>query len=334
MATPLSHSPRRTSSLRAYLQLMRPANIVTAMADILAGYAVARQFLLSTPVASGLALDVIEIDFVRPLVLLLLSTIGLYGGGVVFNDVFDARLDAVERPERPIPSGRASLQGATLLGIALLLVGVVAATLVSAFSGVLAAGIAMLALVYDKYGKHTPLGPVNMGLCRGLNLLLGVSAFEAIRPDLSEIGVDWLVVSSAVETYWPIALIPIVYIAAITMISRGEVHGGDKKTIKLAVSLYSLVIMAIIGLSIRNGPPLWETLPFLVLFGLLIFPPVFKAIREPQPRNIGLAVKAGVISLIVMDAALAASFAGWLYGLAVLALLPLSRLLAKTFAVT
>jgi 4-hydroxybenzoate polyprenyltransferase len=334
MATPLSHAPRRTSSLKAYLQLMRPANIVTAMADILAGYAVARQFLLTPPIASGLALDVLEIDFATPLLLLLLSTIGLYGGGVVFNDVFDARLDAVERPERPIPSGRASLQGAAILGLVLLLIGIAAAAFVSAFSGVLATGIAVLALVYDKYGKHTPLGPVNMGLCRGLNLLLGVSAFESVRPDLGGIGVDWLVVSSAVESYWPIALIPIVYIAAITMISRGEVHGGDKKTIKLAVSLYSLVIMAIIGLSTRNRPPLWETLPFLLLFGFLIFPPVFKAIREPQPRNIGLAVKAGVISLIVMDAALAASFAGWLYGLGVLALLPVSRLLAKTFAVT
>ena len=28
---------------------------------------------------------------------LCLATIGLYGGGVVFNDVFDAGLDAVER---------------------------------------------------------------------------------------------------------------------------------------------------------------------------------------------------------------------------------------------
>jgi 4-hydroxybenzoate polyprenyltransferase len=92
--------------------------------------------------------------------------------------------------------------------------------------------------------------------------------------------------------------------------------------------------MSILGLGMAFGPSFWHTLPFLLLFGFLIFPPVFKAIREPQPRNIGLAVKAGVISLIVMDAALAASFAGWLYGLVVLALLPLSRLLAKTFAVT
>ena len=332
MATPLSHSPRRTASLRAYLQLMRPANIVTAMADILAGFAVAWQ-TLRAGVGQEISFGNVGYTLITPLGLLLLSTVGLYGGGVVFNDVFDAKLDAVERPERPIPSGRASLQGATILGIVLLLTGIVAAAFVSAFSGVLAAGIAVLALVYDKYGKHTPLGPINMGLCRGLNLLLGVSAYDAFFDSPAAFGPGGLL-PSAIETYWPIAFIPIVYIAAITMISRGEVHGGDKKTIKLAVSLYGLVILAIVGLGIRNQPPLWETLPFLLLFGLLIFPPVFKAIREPQPRNIGLAVKAGVISLIVMDAALAASFAGWLYGLAVLALLPLSRLLAKTFAVT
>ncbi len=322
MATPLSHSPQRTSSLRAYLQLMRPANIVTAMADILAGIAVAYSSYYSIGYAlpntyavfwSNLTIP----GFLASLSCLLLSTIGLYGGGVVFNDVFDAELDAVERPERPIPSGRASLTGAAMLGTSLLLAGIAAAFVVSVLSGVLATGIAILALVYDKYGKHTFLGPVNMGLCRGLNLLLGVSVAPAY-----------------LDQFWYISLIPIAYIAAITAISRGEVHGGNKKTIKLAVSLYSIVIMSILGLGMAFGPSFWHTLPFLLLFGFLIFPPVFKAIREPQPRNIGLAVKAGVISLIVMDAALAASFAGWLYGLVVLALLPLSRLLAKTFAVT
>lgn len=322
MPTPDSHSPKRTSAVKAYLQLMRPANIVTAMADILAGFAVAYSLYYtilvgSTNISGGLWATLTQPSVLITLLFLLLSTIGLYGGGVVFNDVFDAKLDAVERPERAIPSGRASLAGATMLGTGLLLAGIFAAFVVSVLSGVLATGIAILALVYDKYGKHTFLGPINMGMCRGLNLLLGVSVMPA-----------------QFDRFWYVSLIPIVYIAAITMISRGEVHGGDKKTIKLAVSLYSVVILAIFGLSMTFGPPFWQALPFLLLFGFLIFPPVFKAIREPLPRNIGLAVKAGVISLIVMDAALAASFAGWLYGLVVLALLPVSRLLAKTFAVT
>ena len=146
--------------MKAYLQLMRPANIVTAMADIMAGFA-----------ASGAVLLLLENGNINnvyslKLLYLLIATIGLYGGGVVFNDVFDARLDAVERPERPIPSGKASLTGASILGSLLLLFGIIAAGLVSVSSAVIATIIALLALLYDKFGKHNwLLGPVNMGAC-------------------------------------------------------------------------------------------------------------------------------------------------------------------------
>jgi 4-hydroxybenzoate polyprenyltransferase len=42
----------------------------------------------------------------------------------------------------------------------------------------------------------------------------------------------------------------------------------------------------------------------------------------------------GVLSLILFDAMIAAGFSGWMYGMLVLLLYPLSRQLAKTFAVT
>jgi 4-hydroxybenzoate polyprenyltransferase len=299
--------------MRAYLQLMRPANIITAMADIMAGFA-----------ASGLVTqNLLQEDttaFIQSLPLLLLSTIGLYGGGVVFNDVFDAKLDAVERPERPIPSGRASLQGAIVLGTALLVIGILAAFLVSVVSGIIAIIIALLALFYDKYGKHHPFfGPINMGACRGGNLLLGVSALP-----------------EALQHWWFIALIPIAYIAAITSISRGEVHGGNKSALMLAFVLYSLVILSIatLGWLTRQSYYWLQVLPFLVLFAWLIFPPLNRAWKDLQPQNIGKAVKAGIIALIVMDAALAVSFGVWWYGLLILLLLPLSRFLARQFAVT
>jgi 4-hydroxybenzoate polyprenyltransferase len=312
--------------MKAYLQLMRPANIITAIADIMAGFAVAIQ--------SGIALDVERegLDFsriaytygiqasadYRDLCLLVLSTIGLYGGGVVFNDVFDAALDATERPERPIPSGRATLTGAISLGIVLLLIGIAAAFMVSAASGILAIIIALLALLYDKFGKHHAFfGPVNMGACRGGNLLLGVSATYG-----------------AVAQYWFIALIPIMYIAAITTISRGEVHGGNKRALYLAFGLYAVVISSILALAALSKTNFWPVVPFLALFAFLIFPPLYRALQDRKPQNIGKAVKAGIIALIVMDAALAAGFAGWLYALFILALLPVSRFLARTFAVT
>src|SRR4051812_43179838 len=93
---------------------MRPANIVTAISDIFAGAVIA-----------GYATGVSELS---SLPYLIISTIGLYGGGVVFNDVFDADLDRVERPERPIPSGLISEKEGALLGASLVIVGVVAAS--------------------------------------------------------------------------------------------------------------------------------------------------------------------------------------------------------------
>ena len=322
-----------------YLRLMRPANLVTAVADILAGFAAASSALFVIPLVveeTGLLNSVHLSASVKNLLLLSLSTMGLYGGGVVFNDVFDAELDAAERPERFIPSGKVSKENAAVLGIYLTVAGIVLAFLVSVTSGLIALVVAILAIGYDKWGKHTPLGPVNMGLCRGGNLLLGASGSVAVQ--------SWTVhpatvalppyLATPIQDFWPLALIPVAYIAAITTISRGEVHGGNKNAFYLAFGLYGLVILAIAGLSRMSPFPIWQSLPFLALFAFLIFPSLIRAYRDRQPRHIGLAVKAGVIALIAMDAAIAATFAGWVYGLAVLALLPLSRLLAKAFAVT
>lgn len=303
----------RSQSIWAYLQLMRPANIVTAWADILVGVAAASGLgLLASFEPSqnwaGLA----------PLGWLLLSTSGLYGGGVVFNDVFDAELDQTERPERPLPSGRASLTGAIALGTGLLALGVLAAAQVSLVSAGLALAVAVAALIYDSLGKHQGwLGPLNMGLCRGGNWLLGVS-----------------VVPAMITQRWFLALIPIIYIAAVTAVSQGEVEGGKRKTGILAIGLVLLVCAAVLGLTWLDDYRWISALPFVVLFAGLVLPAFVQATQDPSPSTVQQAVKAGVLALISLDAAIAAGFAGGLYGMAVLALLPVSIALARVFAVT
>ncbi|MBC8155706.1 MAG: UbiA-like protein EboC [Bacteroidetes bacterium] len=290
--------------LIALLRLTRPANLVTSVADVMAGMAIAGYFLI--PFADP-----------APVAWLSVSTVGLYGGGVVFNDVFDAGLDATERPERPIPSGVVSKAAATILGLTLLVIGVGAAFAVNTTAGGLAIAISVASLVYDRFGKHNPvLGPLNMGVCRGLNLLLGVS-----------------IIPEQVMPWWWVGLVPIAYIAAITMISRGEVHGGNPLILRLASLLYALVIGSIMAIA-QWRKRLDIALPFLLIFGYFIFPPLWRAVREPMGRNIGMAVKAGVISLIVMDAAWVAAFSSFPLAMLVVCLLPLSRLLARAFAVT
>lgn len=302
------------NKIRAHIRLMRPANIITAIADIVAGFAASGALIQ----AAGIQDQPILYNYFNVLLWLCLATVGLYGGGVVFNDVFDAKLDRVERPERAIPSGMASVTSASILGASLLLLGILAAWQVSWVSGLLAISITLLALLYDAWGKHQHyFGPVNMGLCRGGNLLLGVSAIPAMLSEL-----------------WYLAFIPIIYIAAITMISRGEVHGGNRKALQGGLIMYAFIVVTIVVLAFFTESAWWQVLPFVALFAYLIFPPLLEALQKQEARLIGKAVKAGVISLIVLNAALATAFAGWMWGLVVLLLLPISRLLARSFAVT
>lgn len=287
-----------------YLRMMRPANIVTSVADVLAGVGLSGYFMSDS-------------TLLFPVLMLCISTMGLYGGGIVFNDVFDADLDRIERPERAIPRGEISLNEAKTLGIVLLMIGLVAAFAVSAQSGLIAFLIAVFALIYDKFAKdYSFLGPLNMGICRGLNLLLGISILAASLQDLYFLG-----------------LVPLIYIFSITMISQGEVHGSGRGKLFLGAFLYLIVITALAYHSWTRGELMFSIL-FIILFAYGIYKPLFVAVREPIGKNIGKAVKAGVISLILMDAAWASASGFQMMACLIAALLPLSLLLAKRFAVT
>ncbi len=292
-----------------FARLARPANLPTAAADIFAGIAI------------GLYAQNVEVlgflrENVGSVVSLLFSSVFLYAGGVVFNDVFDADLDAVERPERAIPSGLVPLSQAKVWGAVLMVIGVLLAFNCNLLSGAISLVLTIAILTYDAYFKqHGFFGPLNMGICRGLNLLLGMSILSVL-------------------SNWWIAVIPVIYIFAITMISRGEVHGNNKRHIVWAGILYTIVIALItlvIGLETDNT---LVALPFMILFGFLIFIPLFKAYKENSPTNIKKAVISGVLSLVVMNACWVAGFSNWYLALVVLLLLPLSMAMSKLFAVT
>ncbi len=292
--------------LKGYLRLARPANLPTAAADIFAGIAVAGVF--ESPEFSNSLLVSIGV--------LVLASVCLYAGGVVLNDVFDYKIDQVERPERPIPSGLISRKSATLFGVFLVALGVLFAFYVRPICGIIGSVLAILILLYDGFSKkYDFLGPFNMGLCRSANLLLGIAILGMFDG-------------------WEYAIVPLLYIYAITMISRGEVHGNNKKHLIWAGALYALVIFGVLGMHIVRSAGYLESIPFLGLFAFLIYRPLIHAYKANTPANIKKAVIAGVLSLIALDASMAVGFSFWWYGLLILLLLPLSMLLSKLFAVT
>ena len=286
--------------MRAYLELLRPPNVVTAIADVLAGYAVAGR--------------------ARPQALpwLVGGSVCLYAGGVVLNDFFDRGVDAIERPERPIPSGRVSTVRAAAIGAVLLLAGVIAATMASPVSAGVAVAIASFVLLYDVRAKrHAIAGPVCMGVCRGLNLLLGVSADTA-----------------ALQARWPIGLFSVVYIAAVTTVSRGEVHGGRTGVATFALISLGLVLAGLTAVSLGSSTGRFAALVLVAVLAYRVLPPFWRVRKDPQPMVIRQAVKAGVLSLVLLDSTIGAAYAGPLYAAIVLATGLVAGSLARLFSVT
>ena len=290
-----------------FIKMARPANIITAISDIIAGFAIAGVFFISS----------LEVRL-ESIFLLIVSTIGLYGGGIIFNDIFDYKEDKINRPERVLPSGKISKNEAILFGSSMFIIAILSAFFVSTLSGILAFLICILALSYDKYAKHnTILGPLNMGLCRSVNLLLGMSIVEGV-----------------IQKMWFIGFIPLAFVAAITLVGQKEAHGNNKNSIIKAILLDTLVALFFIVLMLNNYLKIWVTIPFLLFWFGINFYAKTRAFVQNHPKQIQQAVKIGVLSLIPLNAIYVAGFSNWYYALLLICLLPISMLVAKYYAVT
>ena len=287
---------------RAYLDLVRAPNLFTAAADVLAG------FLYS---GGGL-------DRWTELVGLVAASVFLYAGGVALNDVCDVARDRDERPERPIPSGRISRRAAWRLALGLLVIGFGFAALTSTRAAMIAGSLTVAIVLYDAVLKSTPVAPAVMGLCRALNLALGMHAAGSLwtAAAMTPIGLMW------------------VYVASITFFARHE--AGVSSAARLTAGTLG-VCAAAGGLSAIAWVRPNAHLGFLWLCGLLIVGlgyDGFRAVRRPSPPTVQAAVKTFVISLILFDACIAWAARGPLAAMLVATLVLPAVVLARILRVT
>lgn len=144
--------------MRAYMQLMRPANGLMASFGSWTGMLVAgAAFYPTQQVLSGL------------LAVFLVSS-----GGMAVNDYFDMGIDRVNRPKRPLPSGRISKKSALAFAVILFVAGIGLAYLISFSAFVIAAFAAAVLVAYAAKLKKTLLiGHVAISLLVALAFVFG-----------------------------------------------------------------------------------------------------------------------------------------------------------------
>ncbi|MGB2571716.1 SCO3242 family prenyltransferase [Micromonospora citrea] len=262
------------------------------------------------------------------------ASVLLYWAGMAANDWADRRLDAVERPERPIPSGRVA--PATALGLAAGLTGA-GVGLAAAAGGRRAAAVAVpLAATiwgYDLAAKNSAAAPAVMAACRGLDVLLGASGGRVLRA-------------------LPAAVTVAAHTWTVTALSRREVTGADA-----ALPLRTLAGTALVATSAataRVARPPAQAAPGRAAFGDRPAQQVAAALPallagwyaarygaaqarvavEPSAARVRAAVGAGITGLPALQGALIARAGAGPLGLTVAAAAPLARRLARKVSPT
>jgi 4-hydroxybenzoate polyprenyltransferase len=296
----------------AWWQILRAANVFTAFSNVIAG------FLLVQGTWQPLG----------PLFLLLLTSALLYEAGMVLNDVCDAKIDAKERSERPIPSSRITKSSAQWVGIALLVAGVVSAILVSVVTDQWQTVQISLALAgtivgYNVGIKSTRFGPLAMGGCRFLNVLLGASIAGNLTTGITAI---WLFA-------WGIFF----HTYGLTRIARHEADSIDNVDLWIGSAAVMLCPLWIAGLPITLDQTQISTLAWIAICLTLLSGEAYLAyhlVISPNRASLRTAVGTLIKLFIVIDAAVSALAIGWLAGLAVLSLLVPTWLMARRIPMT
>lgn len=253
---------------RVLFELGRVSNLPTVWSNVLAGMVLAGGILHTLP-----------------LVIVLVACSLLYVGGMFLNDAFDAEIDARERPERPIPSGRVSRQAVYAMGYGQLALGVVlllTVDLQAALMGLLLAGAIVL---YDAWHKDNALSPVLMGLCRVLvYAVAGFATVAAPNPAL---------------LWGAVALLS--YLVGLTYLAKQETLGEVKNLWPLGFLVWPFFFALP-----ATGAGIVPALIYLGFGAWVIFALSF-IIRQDKRRSVPRAV----VSLIAGISLLDALFIGW-----------------------
>lgn len=141
--------------MNAYLEILRPFNAMMAVITIILMAVISGQFTLNVFLAG---------------IVVFIAT----GAGNAINDYFDHKIDSINRPERPIPSGRISIKIAGIYSILLFAVAIIIGFVIGILPGIIVF-LSSLLMVYYAYSlkKKCLIGNLSISFLTGLSFVLG-----------------------------------------------------------------------------------------------------------------------------------------------------------------
>ncbi|MET8358104.1 SCO3242 family prenyltransferase [Micromonospora sp. NPDC005171] len=314
------------TTLADLAELVRAPAALSVPGDVIAGAAAAGALSPRTPALAG-------------------ASVLLYWAGMAANDWADRRLDAEERPERPIPSGRVTPAAAVGLAAGLTAAGVGLAAAVGGRRAVaLAVPLAATIWGYDLLAKNTAAGPAVMAACRGLDVLLGASGGRMTRalPAAATVAAHtWTVTAlSRREVSGADATLPMRTLAGTALVAASAavaVPGARRAADRAgATDRAGTVDAAGVRAGRSRSATIAAALPAVLAgwYAARYGAAQAEVVRDPSAGRVRAAVGAGITGLPALQGALTARGGAGLLGVAVAAAAPLGRRLARKVSPT
>jgi len=233
-----------SSAIINYFILVRIPNVLTTISNILLGYI----FFTS----------IHHLDYFDVFILISISA-SLYIGGMVSNDYFDIKIDKKERPLRPLPSNKISKKNALIIIVISLLYSLTISVILGWHTFLITLIMVTLIFSYNRFLKNTIFGPINMGVIRSLNVVLGGS--QSI----------FLIEGSIFDIRFFIPLLSeFLYVSAITILSKNEIKEYFLSLWNLFPFVIIYVLIFSIGIFIILGTFNYDSLIPLIIFSCII----------------------------------------------------------------
>ncbi len=300
--------------------MFRAPNLLTVPGDPIAGFLLA-QAALAQP--AGLSVG-------KPGVRMALAaavSVLIYAAGLLWNDWFDRPEDIRERPDRPLPSGRVRPAHVALVANTLVAAAVATAAVAGRPTLWVTVALGMLVLAYNMVLKRSALlGPLAMGACRGLSVLVGAAAF----------GVAGLTCPLVIAAGGGITL----YVAAVTWLARGETRQRPVTAQRIAIAAAFAAWVGAVGVALLTTDAAciqgdrWKTMALVAaVMGLWLAWRLARLGHRPEPRRVQKAIGGFISMIILVQAALVlvAGRPGHTIAFALMACFALNQILGRVF---
>lgn len=234
-------------SVKAYFELVRIHNVVGSALSVFMGFVVASQWKI-LPIKLILAIIIVS---------------SIAAAGYIINDVYDVEIDKINKPSRPLPSGKIKINTARNLAIVLFALGVALSVFLNIYALIVSVLTAISLYYYARNLKKE-------GLVGNLIVAL-TSALSAFYGGLAYFEGDWLFRVSIPTVYIFFFTLSREFIKGIEDVKGDMLNGVRTLAVRSGVGRTWIISKAILlGLLVTSPFPYFYGFNIIYLIGILI----------------------------------------------------------------